>query len=98
MFKQSEMSSKLIIKAANQKHDDFLIENYEIEWTIKYLKDFLSQNYPKNPVNYFFVKDKFINYYNYFMVLLGSYINPFNLFWEASSRSFKIKRSYPSGK
>jgi hypothetical protein len=52
-------ANKLIIKAANQKHDDFVIDNYEPEWTIKYLKEYLSKNYPKNPVRFQF--DKLIN-------------------------------------
>ena len=47
---QSTPTTKLIIKAANQKHDDFIIENYEHEWTVRYLKEFLGQNYPQNPV------------------------------------------------
>lgn len=51
MIQQAEHSSKLIIKAANQKFDDFAVENYQLEWSIKYLKEYLSQNYPKNPVN-----------------------------------------------
>ena len=39
----------LIIKAANQKFDDFVIDNCQLNWTIKDLKEFLSSNYPKNP-------------------------------------------------
>ncbi len=52
---------RLIIKAANQKVDDFIIP-FELDWSIKYLKTFLADNYPLKPVrliillicNYFF--------------------------------------------
>lgn len=42
-------SFKLIIKAANQKFEDFIIDTCELDWSIKYLKEYLSNNYPKNP-------------------------------------------------
>jgi hypothetical protein len=50
---QSPSPMKLIIKAANQKFDDFIVENFELQWTIKHLKLHLAQNYPKNPVSFF---------------------------------------------
>ena len=40
---------KLIIKAANQKYEDFIIENIQLDWTIKHLKKHINENYPKNP-------------------------------------------------
>ena len=42
-------SLKLIIKAANQKYDDFIIENMQLEWTINHLKKHINENYPTNP-------------------------------------------------
>lgn len=40
---------KLIIKAANQKYEDFVIDNFELDWTIKQLKQYLFENYPQKP-------------------------------------------------
>ena len=40
----------LLIKAANQKYEDFLIEDVNLEWNIKRLKEHLHENYPKRPV------------------------------------------------
>ena len=42
-------SLKLIIKAANQKYEDFIIENFHLDSTIKNLKKHINENYPKNP-------------------------------------------------
>lgn len=39
---------RLIIKAANQKVEDFII-SFELDWTIKHLKKFLAENYPLKP-------------------------------------------------
>jgi hypothetical protein len=41
---------KLIIKSANQKYDDFVVDNFDLNWTIKRLKQYLNDNYPRNPV------------------------------------------------
>lgn len=49
---------KLVIKAASQKYEDFIIEKFDLEWTVKYLKDYLGTNYPKNPVNIINFNDK----------------------------------------
>lgn len=48
---QSESSEelRLIIKAANQKIEDFIIP-FEVDWSIKQLKKFLADNYPLKPV------------------------------------------------
>lgn len=46
----STSNLKLIIKAANQRFDDFIIDYCRLEWSIKHLKEHLNQNYPKNPV------------------------------------------------
>ena len=43
---------KLIIKAANQKYEDYVIENFELDWSVKYLKEYLGQNYPKKSGNF----------------------------------------------
>ncbi len=43
---------KLIIKSANQKYDDFVVDNFDLNWTIKRLKQYLNDNYPRNPVQY----------------------------------------------
>ena len=40
----------LTVKAANQKCADFIIQ-CESDWTIRYLKSYLSRNYPAKPVN-----------------------------------------------
>lgn len=45
----SESGQKLIIKAANQKYEDFVIEEFELNWTIKRLKLYLAENYPQKP-------------------------------------------------
>ncbi|CAF0754912.1 unnamed protein product [Brachionus calyciflorus] len=45
----SSESVKLIIKAANHKFEDFIIENCQLNWTVKDIKEHLSSNYPKNP-------------------------------------------------
>ena len=44
---------KLIIKSANQKYDDFIVDCFELNWTIKQLKHTIQETYPKNPVNKF---------------------------------------------
>jgi hypothetical protein len=49
----NSLSYKLIIKAANQKYSDFIIENCDSTWSIKQLKKHLNENYPKNPVSQF---------------------------------------------
>jgi hypothetical protein len=43
---------KLTIKAANQKFSDYVVESCELDWSIRRLKQHLSDNYPKNPVNF----------------------------------------------
>jgi hypothetical protein len=49
---QSENSPlKLTIKAANQKFSDYVIDGCELNWSVKKLKQHLSDNYPKNPVS-----------------------------------------------
>ena len=40
---------KLLIKAANQKYEDFPVE-CELNWTVKRLKAHLHQFYPTKPV------------------------------------------------
>ena len=40
---------KLIIKAANQKYEDFIVENFDLDTTIRNLKTHLTVNYPSNP-------------------------------------------------
>ncbi len=40
---------KLIIKAANQKYEDFIVDQFELDWTIKRLKIYLTENYPQKP-------------------------------------------------
>jgi hypothetical protein len=47
----SDSSLKLIIKAANQKYEDFIIDEFELSWTIKRLKLYLTENYPQKPVS-----------------------------------------------
>ena len=47
---EQNASIKLVIKSANQKHDDFVVENFDSNWTIKQLKQHLKDNYPRNPV------------------------------------------------
>ena len=47
----SSSTHKLVIKAANQKYDDFIIEQFELDWTIKRLKQHLNSSYPMNPVD-----------------------------------------------
>lgn len=49
LFTSSKQNLKLIIKAANQKFEDFIVENCKLDWTIKDLKQHLNSNYPKNP-------------------------------------------------
>lgn len=44
-------SCKIVIKAANQKYEDFNVDIPESDWTIKQLKQHLSDNYPSNPVS-----------------------------------------------
>jgi hypothetical protein len=39
----------LVIKAANQKCTDFTLQ-CESNWSISYLKSYLSRNYPAKPV------------------------------------------------
>ncbi len=45
----SSDSLKLIIKAANQKYEDFIVCQFELDWTIKRLKQHLTDNYPQKP-------------------------------------------------
>jgi hypothetical protein len=45
----SKADLKLTIKAANQKHEDFLVESFQMNWSVKQLKDHLSENYPNSP-------------------------------------------------
>ena len=45
----SSASLKLVIKAANQKYEDFIVDDIRLDWTIKNLKQHLNENYPKNP-------------------------------------------------
>lgn len=40
---------KLIIKSANQKYEDFVINDFELDWSIKQLKQYLYDNYPQKP-------------------------------------------------
>ena len=40
---------KLVIKAANQKYEDFIVNDTKLDWTIKHLKQHLNNHYPKNP-------------------------------------------------
>lgn len=47
----AEQTLKLIIKSANQKYEDFIVDNFELNWTIKQLKNTIQESYPKNPVN-----------------------------------------------
>ena len=51
MTDTSSSSCKIVIKAANQKYEDFNVDAPELEWTIKQLKQHLSENYPSNPVS-----------------------------------------------
>lgn len=46
----STNSLRLVIKSANQKYEDFVVDNLDQDWTIKRLKQHLSDNYPRNPV------------------------------------------------
>jgi hypothetical protein len=39
----------LIIKSANQKYEDFVIENCQLDWSVKYVKEHLKANYPNKP-------------------------------------------------
>ncbi len=48
----SSAQLNLIIKSANQKYQDFLIENCQLDWSVKYVKEHLSANYPNKPVNF----------------------------------------------
>lgn len=41
----------LVIKAASQKIDDFKIE-CDLNWTVKQLKKYLSENYPTKPLEH----------------------------------------------
>ncbi len=41
---------KLTIKAANQKFNDFVIDNFDLDWSVMRLKQYLHLNYPNNPV------------------------------------------------
>ena len=40
---------KLVIKSANQKYEDFVIENGNLDWSVKHLKEYLRTNYPNKP-------------------------------------------------
>ena len=51
-LEQSSNTLKLIIKSANQRYEDFIVDHFELNWTIKRLKQHLNENYPKNPVCY----------------------------------------------
>lgn len=46
---QPNDQQKLIIKAANQKYEDFIVEEFEMNWSIKHLKKHLTDNYPQKP-------------------------------------------------
>lgn len=46
---QPNDQQKLIIKAANQKYEDFIVEEFEMNWSIKHLKEHLTDNYPQKP-------------------------------------------------
>ena len=41
----------LTIKAANQKFSDFVVDDCELDWSVRRLKLHLSENYPKKPVS-----------------------------------------------
>lgn len=45
----TENPLKLVIKAANQKYEDFVVDEIKLEWTIKQLKVHLTENYPQKP-------------------------------------------------
>lgn len=40
---------KLVIKAANQKYEDFIVQDFELSWTVKQLKLHLNEKYPQKP-------------------------------------------------
>lgn len=52
----------LIVKAPNQQFEDQTIK-CELSWTIKRLKNYLSLNYPSQPVS---IQDSFNFKFNYF--------------------------------
>lgn len=43
------VTHRLVIKAASQKYEDFVIDNCQPDWTIKQVKEHLKNNYPNNP-------------------------------------------------
>lgn len=45
----NEHPLKLIIKSANQKYEDFIVDSFELSWTVKQLKHTIQESYPKNP-------------------------------------------------
>jgi hypothetical protein len=56
---------KLIIKSANQKYDDFVVDNFDLNWTIKRLKQYLNDNYPRNPVQFLELNFSFFHLFIY---------------------------------
>ena len=50
MSSLSGAAPKLTIKAANQKYNDFVIDNFDVDWSVMRLKQYLHLNYPNNPV------------------------------------------------
>ena len=40
------------MRFAECKHNLNKLDNIDLNWTIKRLKQFLNDNYPKNPVNF----------------------------------------------
>jgi hypothetical protein len=53
----NEHPLKLIIKSANQKYEDFIVDSFELSWTVKQLKHTIQESYPKNPVCNFLFKE-----------------------------------------
>ncbi len=62
---------KLIIKSANQKYDDFVVDNFDLNWTIKRLKQYLNDNYPRNPVQYLEL-NFFFFIYSFILFIVGN--------------------------
>jgi hypothetical protein len=40
---------EIVLKSASQQHDDYIINNCDLNWSIKQLKHHLSDNYYKKP-------------------------------------------------
>lgn len=77
---------KLTIKAANQKFSDYVIDSCELDWSVRKLKQHLSDNYPRNPVSGCFIISFFEIFMKIIQFYLGCSINTFDLFWKTFAR------------